>query len=105
MMEPFSMVVAIVAIGCGTGLAVKFMETAQAIFTSRPRKGDTELLHEVHALREEIRQLRSVNNDVVLTLDTTVQRIDRRIGHLESRVSLGAGTSVEEPAEQLVARR
>lgn len=103
-MEPFSMVVAIVAIGCGTGLAVKFMETVQGIFTSRPRKGDAELLHEVHALREEIRQLRCVNNDVVLTLDTTVQRIDRRIAHLESRASLGVGAPAEAPVEQLVAR-
>ena len=104
-MDPFSMVVAIVTISCGTGVVVKVVEAVQAIATNRPRKRDGELLQEVRALREEIRQLRSVNNDVVLTLDTTVQRIDRRIAHLESRASLGAGASVEEPVEQLAVRR
>src|ERR1051326_560558 len=41
------------------------------------RKDLALLVDEVRALKDEVRQLRSQNNDVVLALDHTVHRIDR----------------------------
>jgi hypothetical protein len=100
------MVVAIVAIGCGTGIVVAFLNTVKAAFTRRALKGQDELLSEIRGLREEMKQLRQVNNDVILNLDTTIQRVDRRLTYLETR-GLHAGRQEQEGAEpaQLVGRR
>ena len=49
------------------------------------------LVEEVRALREEVQQLRRQNNDVILSLDSTVDRLERRVSYVESQGPLGAG--------------
>lgn len=51
----------------------------------RRKKGDDAILRELRELKDEVRQLRRQNNDVVLSLDGSVQRLDQRLGYLESR--------------------
>jgi hypothetical protein len=48
-------------------------------------KASKELLSEMKTLREEMKRLRQQNNDVILSLDTAVNRVDRRLHHLEAR--------------------
>ena len=96
-MQEEAMVVAIVAIGCGTGLCALVINTIRAALVRGPRKGETELLTEVRSLRAEVNQLRQQNNDVILSLDTAVDRMDRRLTHVETRGHLAAPQSGEEP--------
>lgn len=49
------------------------------------------LLNEIRDLKDQVRQLRQQNTDVILHLDNTVQRLDRRVDHLESHASLPSG--------------
>jgi len=103
-MSVFEMVSLIVAIGCGTQVVCKFLDVAKAAVSKGSKKqGQEELLKELRALRGEISQVRSQNNDVVLNLDTTVQRLEHRLDHLESRAHLPASSSSEQ--EQLLIQR
>ena len=97
-MQEEAMVVAIVAIGCGTGLCALVINTIRAALVRGPRRGEAELLNEVRSLRAEVSQLRQQNNDVILSLDTAVDRLDRRLSHVETRGQLGASQAGEEPA-------
>lgn len=83
-MNPDSMV-AIIAIGCGTGIVWMFFETVKAAFNGRSSKKQVELVQEVRALREEVAALRQQNNDLILNFDSTLSRVDRRVEHLETR--------------------
>jgi hypothetical protein len=69
----------------------------------------------IEALRAEIAALKQHETEAVLSFDTTLQRLDARVQHLEQRAlshhepepaSLGAGHGREEPAwvEQAGAR-
>ena len=58
-----------------------------------------ELVAEIKALREEIRQLRQENHDVMLGLDAGVEQVNRRVSRLESQARLGSGSSAAEEAE------
>ena len=55
------------------------------------------LVGEIRALREEVAELRRQNNDVLLGLDTGMDRLERRVSRVESQAYLGAGE--ERPAE------
>jgi hypothetical protein len=97
---PGEMIIAIVAIGCGTGLLFAVVETIKVAVLRRPLRGSDET---IKALVEEVKQLRQQNNDLILALDTNMDRMDRRLSHLEARSSLGAGSTTE--AEQMAVRR
>lgn len=87
-------VVSVVAITATYQLAKKWIQ-------SRERSGaDPSLAAEVQALRQEVQQLRQQNNDLLLTVDNTFDRMDRRFSHLESGVALSA-----EERQQLGTRR
>jgi hypothetical protein len=90
-MEEEIMVVAIVFLGCFTGIAVTAIRTLAA----RPWKSsDRQRLEgELAAMRREMNDLRSVQNDLVLTLDSTVQRHDALLQSLERRALNGGDSS------------
>lgn len=79
-------------------VAVVLISSVAEVFKTAARRSSGKelavLLNEIRDLKEEIRRLRGQNNDVVLALDTTVHRLDRRISHLETR-GLGAGEERE----------
>ncbi len=84
--------IAVLAILCGTGITTYAL---RLIFGGKgPAKQDA-VLGELRALREEVQALRRQNNDVVLALDTNVQRLDHRLTHVdvETRGQLEAGAS------------
>jgi hypothetical protein len=97
-MQDEAMVVAIVAIGCGTGLCALIINTIRAAIVRAPQRGQGELVDELRSLRAEVNQLRQQNNDVLLSLDTAVDRMDRRLTHVETRGQLGGPQAGEEPA-------
>ena len=69
----------------------EFFETVKAAVTGRSSKKQDELVSEIRALRQEVGVLRQQNNDLILNLDTSLQRVDRRVEHLETRPHLPAG--------------
>jgi hypothetical protein len=89
------MVVAIVAIGCGTGLIGQAIDAWKTTQTAKAKRGgavDPSLQATLQTVREEMAQLRRSSSDVVLTFDATLQRLDARLQHLEQR-SLASGTA------------
>lgn len=89
-MDEGAMVVAVVFIGCISSLAGYAIKM---IFGPRAHAKPDAMLDEIRALREEMQTLRRQNNDVMLALDTGMQRIDQRITHVETRGQLGAGSA------------
>src|SRR4051794_2020441 len=83
MLSETEMVVSIVALGCGTGIACSFLATIRTALTRRLERGKDDLLAEIRALRDEVRQLRQQNNEVILSLDTGLDHVSRRVTHLE----------------------
>lgn len=93
--------VAIVAIGCGTGIVWMFFETVKTAFVGRRNKKQEELVEEVRALRQEVAALRQQNNDLILNFDTTLSRVDRRVEHLETRTHIQAANEQAQRVGQL----
>ena len=73
-MDPFSMVVAIVFIGCVTGIAHSLIESRVKIAKARGVENDA-VAGELRALREEVRQLREQHADAILSFDTTLRHL------------------------------
>ena len=84
-MSGTEMIVAIVAIACGTGISVTFLQTVRAAFERKPQRHSDAVVEEMRALRDEVRQLRSENSARVLNLDTTLESLDQRLSRLELR--------------------
>jgi hypothetical protein len=75
-MDPGTVLVALFAIACGTGIIGAFFWMCVEVVKARSLKGRSEpLAAELHGLREEIRQLREQNADLILHYDTAVQRL------------------------------
>lgn len=70
----------------GTGTFVYLVHTIKSAILSRAKgRLDDELLQEMRAMRGEMQALRQQNNEVVLSLDSSLDRIDRRLSHVETR--------------------
>lgn len=73
--DPEGMIaVMIVAIGCATGVVFGFINMVRAIFTQKSLKGSDRVAEELKALREEVRQLRLQQNDLILATDRPLPR-------------------------------
>lgn len=91
--------VAIVAMACATGLGMAVINTIKAAFAGRGKRVDAELLTEIRELRAEVRQLRQQNNDLMLAVDSA---LDRRVAHLDPR--LHSSPRPAETEQQLIHR-
>jgi len=74
-MGVFEMVVAVVAIGCTSGLVKAWIDSRVAIAKARGAKGNDALATEIRALREEVRQMREQHHDAILSFDTTLRHL------------------------------
>jgi ubiquinone biosynthesis protein UbiJ len=84
------------AVICGTIISVSFIQMIKSIIlrpSSREKQVDASpaVLEELRALREEVRQIQRTN-DVILTYEATLERLEQRVGSLER----AAGKTVEE---------
>jgi hypothetical protein len=108
-MDPFSMVVVIVALSLAAGTVHKYMD-----MRARMGGGDRNALRAIEELRAEFKALKQHESEAILTFDSTLQNLDTRLKHLEQRMlteggaarsSLGAGPEAiqtEEPARVTV---
>jgi hypothetical protein len=85
-MGPFELVMGIVFMGCVTS-------TIQEFIKRRDRKADKGLVAEMQALRDEVARLRQQHADTVLSFDSSVSRMEKRLEFVETRVQLPAGES------------
>ncbi|MFN3648655.1 MAG: hypothetical protein ACK47B_03655 [Armatimonadota bacterium] len=70
----------------GTGTFIYLVHSIKSAILGRAKgRVDDELLGEIRALRMEMQALRQQNNEVVLTLDSSLDRMDRRLSYLETR--------------------
>jgi hypothetical protein len=85
--NPFEMVVIVVGIACGTAVVGQVVDAFKAYLVTRAKRGSLDpAVHEtLKAVRDEIAQLKHSSNDVVLTFDATLQRLDARLQHLEQQ--------------------
>lgn len=74
-MGPFEMVAMIVTVSCGTGLLYKIVEGWVEVQKAKVGRGSDSVGRELRALREEVQRLREQNADMLLTYDTTMQRL------------------------------
>ena len=74
-MGPFEMIAMVVTVSCGTGILIKMVEGWVAIQKAKVEGGAGSVVGELRALREEVQRLREQNADMMLTYDTTMQRL------------------------------
>jgi hypothetical protein len=67
--------VALFAIACGTGIIGSFFWMCVEVVKARALRGGAPAAAELSAIREEIRQLREQNTDLILHYDTAIQRL------------------------------
>jgi hypothetical protein len=81
----FAMVVSIV--GCvQIGLTIRhYLDWRLRMADGRPRAAEPGVLPAIQALREEIAALKRHESDAVLSFDSTLQRLESRLAHLEHR--------------------
>ncbi|MFN3648654.1 MAG: hypothetical protein ACK47B_03650 [Armatimonadota bacterium] len=80
-MDPGVVIVSVVGTLAVYRLAKQWIET-------RGKSGVSPgLSAEVAALRQEVQQLKQQNNDLLLTVDNSLDRMDRRVSHLETRLA------------------
>ena len=88
-MDGTEMIVSIVAIGCGTGMFVTMFVTVMNTIRAAATRGNTReqkaMAEELLALRADMQTLRAQQNDLLLNVDTTLQRVERRLALGDSR--------------------
>jgi glucose-6-phosphate isomerase len=89
---PFVMVVAIVAVTTLGKVARHYMDWRLEMARRLGTGDEANLTATLQALRAEIAALKQRESEVILTFDSTLQRLDDRLKHLEAR-SLGASTA------------
>ena len=95
----------IIALLCGTAVLITTIVLIFCYVTnSRRLKAGPALQEEIMALRDEVGQLRKQNNDVILMLDHTLQRLEQRMEHVENGVLPVTSQTQPEPQRQFVGR-
>jgi len=74
--------VAILAIICGTGIALAVVNMVLRIVTGDKGRDSRQVLGELRGLREEMNTLKQ-SHEVILSFDSTVQTLERRVTNLE----------------------
>jgi hypothetical protein len=92
-MDEGQTIVAVLGILCGTGITITFINMLKAAVTRGASKTQDALVSEIRALRGELAQLRHENHDVILSFDSSINRMDKRLEYLETRSQLPAGES------------
>jgi hypothetical protein len=95
--DPFIMIVLIVFIGCATGVVTNALNVVKSYLDKklkieelRARNSEAALQEALRHAREEMGQFRHSTNDLILSFDSTLQRLDDRLQSVE-RVALKAG--------------
>jgi len=91
-MGVFEMVVAVVALGCTSGLVKAWIDSRVAIAKARGAQGNDAVAAELRALREEVRQLREQHHDAILSFDTTLRQLGSPTASTQSQQPVGRGT-------------
>lgn len=95
----------IISLLCGTAVLITALALIYCYATNPRRlKAGPALEEEIQALRDEVGQLRRQNNDVILSLDHTLQRLEQRMAHVEDGVQPVISQSQPEPQRQYVGR-
>ena len=94
-----------VSVLCGTVLAFYITYTIRSIMVRRTEPAARHSSSELKQLREEIVKLRQENHDLVLGLDTAMQRLEHRLGQIETRGTLGMARTASEASESSVLSR
>ncbi len=98
-------VVIILAVLCGTAVLITGLALFYCYLTSARRmKGDPTLRQELQGMRAELEQLRRQNNDVILSFDHTLQRLEQRMSAVEDR-ALPVPSQPSEPRPAQIAGR
>lgn len=93
-------VVAIVAMICATTLVVlgapfwlvkRFLDQKVKIEELKASRSEAALQDRLRPVREEMAQLRQETNDLILSFDTTLQRLEARVQELERKAALASG--------------
>jgi hypothetical protein len=99
MHDPFIMIVLVVFIGCATGvitnalgLAKSFLDKKLKIEELRAQNSEAALQESLRHAHEEMAQLRQSTTDVILSFDSTLQRLDDRLQNVE-RLALKSGVT------------
>jgi hypothetical protein len=84
------MVLAMVAIGCTTGVLCSILNVVKSVLLGRQTKDDPALAAEIQALREEVRLLRVQQTDMLLAIDnaTPTPRLGATAGEVGDRPPL-----------------
>ena len=98
-------VLTIISLLCGTVVMITTMALIYCYVTNPRRlKNGPGLQEELRGLRDEVSQLRKQNNDVILSLDHTLQRLEQRMEHVENGVLPAVSQTQPEPQRQYVGR-
>lgn len=104
-MKEYELALAIVGVLCGTGVLITSLALLYCYVTNPRRlKSGPGLQEELQALRDEVGQLRKQNNDVILSLDQTLQRLEQRMAHVEDGVLPVVTQAQPEPQPQFIGR-
>ncbi len=89
--------VLIIGMLCGLPVVLTGMGMLYGAHKRKANRHEDSVLQELVALREEVQRLRRQHAEEVLGFDENVQRLDRRLDRVETRLELpGAGRDAEE---------
>jgi hypothetical protein len=89
---PFAMVVAIVGLKTLGKVAHHYLDWRLEMTRRTGGADEATLLANIQALRSEVAALKQHEAETILTFDSTLQRLDDRLKHLETRALDGATT-------------
>jgi hypothetical protein len=90
---PFAMVVAIVGLKTLGKVAHHYLDWRLEMTRRLGGAEDAQLVTTIQALRAEVAALKQHEAETILTFDSTLQRLDDRLKHLETRALGGANTA------------
>jgi hypothetical protein len=90
---PFAMVVAIVGLKTLGRVAHHYLDWRLEMTRRLGGADEAHLVATIQALRAEVAALKHHEAETILTFDSTLQRLDDRLKHLETRALGGANTA------------